>query len=62
MDKEYTLQRTDRLHINGGFGVETCSGVWYPRRRPFGVAINTSIDSINWPGNPRVFAGEMIFG
>ena len=35
-------------------GFETCSGVWYPRRRPCGVAINTLVDLINWLGIPQV--------
>ena len=29
---------------SGGSWFETCSGVWYPRRRPCGVAINTLVD------------------
>ena len=33
---------------SGGSGFETCSGVWYPRRRPRGVAVNTLVDLINW--------------
>ena len=28
---------------SGGSWFETCPGVWYPRRRPCGVAINTNI-------------------
>ena len=40
---------------SGGSWFETCSGVWYPRRRPCGVAINTSVDLINWLGKPQVF-------
>ena len=33
-----------RLHIHRNHRFETCSGVWYPRRRPCGVAINTLVD------------------
>ena len=40
---------------SGGSWFETCSGVWYPRRRPCGVAINTLLDLINWPGKPQVY-------
>ena len=40
---------------SGGSWFETCSGVWYPRRRPCGVAINTLVDLINWLGKPQVF-------
>ena len=29
---------------SGGSWFETCLGVWYPRRRPCGVAINTLVD------------------
>ena len=29
---------------SGGSGFDTCSGVWYPRRRPCVVAINTLFD------------------
>ena len=29
---------------SGGSWFEICSGVWYPRRRPCGVAINTLVD------------------
>ena len=29
---------------SGGSWFETCSGVWYPSRRPCGVAINTLVD------------------
>ena len=29
---------------SGGSWFETCSGAWYPRRRPCGVAINTLVD------------------
>ena len=39
---------------SGGSWFETCSGMWYPRRRPCGVAINTLVDSINWLGKPQV--------
>ena len=44
----------------GGSWFETCSGVWYPRRRPCGVAINTFADLINWLGKPKdlVFIGD----
>ena len=28
--------------------------VWYPRRRPCGVAINTLVDLTNWLGKPQV--------
>ena len=38
---------------SGGSWFETCSGVWYPRRRPCGVAINTLVDLINWLGKPQ---------
>ena len=38
---------------SGGSWFETCSGVWYPRRRPCGVAINTSVDLIIGWGNPK---------
>ena len=38
---------------SGGSWFETCSGVWYPRLRPCGVAIN--VDSIKWLGKPQVF-------
>ena len=34
-----------------GSWFETCLDVWYPRRRPCGVAINTLVDLINWLGN-----------
>ena len=37
-----------------GSWFETCSGVWYPRLRPCGVAINTLVDLINWLGKPQV--------
>ena len=40
---------------SGGSGFETCSGVWYPRRRPCGVAINTLVDLIKWLGKPQVW-------
>ena len=30
--------------------------VWYCRRRPCGVAINTLVDLINWQRNPQVCA------
>ena len=40
---------------SGGSWFKTCSGVWYPRRRPCGVAINTLVDLINWLGKPQVF-------
>ena len=39
---------------SGGSWFETCLGVWYPRRRPCGVAINTLVDLINWLGKPKV--------
>ena len=44
----------------GGSWFETCSGVWYPRRRPCGVSINTFVDLINWLGKPKdlVFIGD----
>ena len=29
---------------SGGSWFETCSGAWYPRRRPCGVAFNTLVD------------------
>ena len=29
---------------SGGSWFETCLGVWYPGRRPCGVAINTLVD------------------
>ena len=35
-----------------------CSGVWYPRRRPCGVAINTLVDLINWLGKPQVCSAD----
>ena len=41
-------------HESGVFWFESCSGVWYPMRRPCGVAINTLVDSINWLGKPQV--------
>ena len=40
---------------SGGSWFETCSGIWYPRRRPCGVAINTLVDSINWLGKSKAF-------
>ena len=30
-----------------------CSGVWYPRLRPCGLAIYTSVDLIYWLGKPK---------
>ena len=45
---------------SGGSWFETCLGVWYPRRRPCGVAINTLVDLINWLGNPQVYAGIQV--
>ena len=42
---------------SGGWWFETCSGVWYPRRCPCGVAINTLVDLKNWLGKPQVFDG-----
>ena len=39
---------------SGGSWFETYLGVWYPRRRPCGVAINTLVDLINWLGKPKV--------
>ena len=44
---------------SGGSWLETCSGVWYPRRRPCGVAINTLVDLINWLGNPQVWRSAL---
>ena len=41
---------------SGDSWFETYSGhgVWYPRRRPCGVTINTLVDLINWQGRPHV--------
>ena len=39
---------------SGGSWFETWSGVWYPRRRLCGVAINTLVDLLNWLGKPQV--------
>ena len=43
---------------SGDSWFETCLGVWYPRRRPCGVAINTLVDLINWLGKAQVFLGH----
>ena len=40
---------------SGGSWFKTCSGVWYPRRRPYGVAIDTLVDLINWLEKPQVY-------
>ena len=40
---------------SGGSWFETCSGVWYPRRRPCGVAINTLVDLNKLAGETQVF-------
>ena len=39
-----------------GSGFENCSGVWYPRQRPCGVAINTLVDLIEL-GIPKFNGG-----
>ena len=36
-------------------------GVWYPRLRPCGVAINTLVDLINWLGKPQGFSFKLVF-
>ena len=41
---------------SGDSWFETCSDVWYPGRRPSGVAINTLVDLIDWLGKPQVFS------
>ena len=38
-----------------GSGFETCTGVWYPRRRPRRVAINTLVDLIKLAGGSPGF-------
>ena len=43
---------------SGGSWVETCSGVWYPRRRPCGVAINTLVDLNKLAGETPSFLDE----
>ena len=35
---------------SGGSWFETCSGVWYARRSPCGVAINTLVDLNKFAG------------
>ena len=40
---------------SGGSWFETCSGAWYPRRRPCGVAINTLVDLIKLAGETPSF-------
>ena len=43
-----------------GSWFETCCGVWYPRRRPCDVAINTLVNLINWLGNPKFFLSKIV--
>ena len=43
---------------SGGSWFDTCSGVWYPRRRACGVVINTLVDLTNWLGKPQVLAAH----
>ena len=43
---------------SGGSWFETCLGVWYPRRRPCRVAINTLVGLINWLGKPQVYRNK----
>ena len=45
---------------SGGSWFETCSGVWYPRRRPCGVAIITLVNLINWLGKPLVYLADSV--
>ena len=45
---------------SGGSWFETCSGVWYPKRRPCGVAINTLVDLINRLGKLHVWRVQII--
>ena len=40
---------------SGGSWFETCSGVWYPRWRPCGVAINTLVDCNKLAGETPSF-------
>ena len=49
-----TLHENAQSRKSGGSWFETCSGVWYPRRRPCGVALNTLVDSIHWLGKSQV--------
>ena len=44
---------------SGGSWFETCSGVWYPRRRPCGAAINTLVDLIKLAKESPSFMRKM---